>query len=92
MATLAANKNTSKKKSIMDHHQCLFLGRNFPKKILLCFGGNSYKGFPLGMHQSGQWPHFEERNSEVTIFRQYILGGCQNIEGLLKCSTDLSHL
>jgi hypothetical protein len=42
MATLAANKNTSKE--ALDHHQCLFLGRNFPKKIVLCFGGNSYKG------------------------------------------------
>jgi len=30
MATFAANKNTSKE--ALDHHQCLFLGRNSPKK------------------------------------------------------------
>jgi hypothetical protein len=69
MATLAANKNTSKKKSIGSSSVFIF-GTKFPPKIVLYFGGNSYKGFSLGMHQSGQRPHFEERNSEFAIFRQ----------------------
>jgi len=53
MATLAANKNTSKKKHIGSSSVFIF-GAKFPKKILLRFGGNSYKGFSLGTHQSGQ--------------------------------------
>jgi hypothetical protein len=37
-------------------------------------------------------PDFKEKTSEITIFRQQVLVGCQNIAGFLNFSTFLSDL
>ncbi len=53
------------------------------KKKLQCKAEKVYKGFVWGRKKVPNSPYFEtKRRSEVVIFRQWVLGGCQKKKSL----------